>query len=197
LFIRAVTPISLLAVAVAVAVASALLFAQPAKASPIFDFSFVVTGGSAGSGVVTGEILGLTNNATSAATDVVITSMPGRAPGYVPALPIDVFATLSDLEHNSFTVSDGEITSGAFIAFFGPGGQDRLQLEPGTGDLGFPGSVSFQDPENLMNSWSALDSGPSPVSYSAVQTPEPSSLVVVGMALSGLTMVRCRRSMYE
>ena len=80
----------------------------------------------------------LTDNATSAATGHLITSMPGGAPDYVPAPPIDVFASLLPVNSNVFTVSDGEVTSGKFNASFGPEGNGYVQLEPGTGAEGFP-----------------------------------------------------------
>jgi PEP-CTERM motif len=182
-----VVPASLVAVAVA-------LFAQPVRANPVFDFSFVVTGGSAGSGTVTGEILGLLDNATSAATDVIITGMPVGAPGFAPALPIDIFALSPSVSSNDFTVADGEITSGTFTASFGPEGNDRLQLVPGTGGQGFPGDLSFDDPDNFMNMWSAIDFNAAAVSYTLASVPEPSAIGVVGMALFGLTMARRRHT---
>lgn len=177
-----------------IAAAVALLSAQSAHATPVFDFSFVVTGGSAGSGNVTGQIFGLTDNATSATTDVVITGLPAGAPSYVPATPIDVFATLSYTGENSFTVSAGQITSGALVVHFGAGGNDSLQLEPGTGTAGFPGAVSFADPSNSMNSWDAVDANTAAVTYSLAPAPEPSSIAVGGVALLGLALVRRRCS---
>jgi PEP-CTERM motif len=182
-----VVPAGLLAAAVA-------LFAQPARADLVFTFSFVVTAGDAASGTVTGEIFGLTDNATSAATDVVITSMPDGAPGYAPALPIDIFASSPSVNSNVFTVSDEEITSGEFFASFGPGDNDQLQLEPGTGAQGFPGALSFQDPDNMMNMWDVYDDNTAAVSYSVTPAPEPSSIAVFGIGLFGLPLARRLRS---
>ena len=69
------------------------------------------------SGNVTGLIEGLTDNATSAATDVIIQSYPAG----LPSLPAALFALPippASTNVNHFTVADGSITSGFFDVFF-------------------------------------------------------------------------------
>lgn len=82
-----------------------------------FDFSFS-DDGSLGPfdvpGTVTGEILGLTNNATSTATHVVIESVvnpEGESLGL--ATPLD---TIGKVITNTFTVVGGQITAASYAA---------------------------------------------------------------------------------
>lgn len=100
----------------ATAVAAVLLASGPAHAG--LDFTFSFTGDNTGlvAGTVTGEIFGLTDNATSAATDVVITSAPAGLG--LPALPYDL-SNASNLHvvANSFTVSGGIIIAAKFDEF--------------------------------------------------------------------------------
>lgn len=79
-----------------------------------FTFSFSNTIGHI-SGTVTGEIFGLTDNATSSATSVVIQSFPA---GLNSQLAAPITATLwSNQSQNSFTVTAGQVTGGSFDAF--------------------------------------------------------------------------------
>jgi hypothetical protein len=82
-----------------------------------FDFSFS-DDGSLGPfdvpGTVTGEILGLTNNATSTATHVVIESVvnpEGESLGL--ATPLD---TIGKVITNTFTIAGGQITAASYAA---------------------------------------------------------------------------------
>src|ERR1700679_90346 len=89
--------------AVAVALATA-----PAHAGLNFDFSFGNVNGSI-PGTVTGEIFGLTDNSTSAATDLVIDSYPVGLT--LPAVPWDIFnAAGYSITANTFTVTGGVVT---------------------------------------------------------------------------------------
>ncbi|HWF00968.1 MAG TPA: PEP-CTERM sorting domain-containing protein [Caulobacteraceae bacterium] len=83
-----------------------------------FFFSFT-SDGSFGNvdGTVTGQIFGLTDNATSAASDVEIYSYPAGL-NYLPGPSFSIAAYDAELGKaitvNSFTVTDGQITGAAF-----------------------------------------------------------------------------------
>ncbi len=73
-----------------------------------FDFSFTNTIGNT-AGTVTGEVFGLVNNATVAATDVIITSYPSVMTG-LPAAPFSVLKLpYTSLMYNSFPVYNGQV----------------------------------------------------------------------------------------
>jgi hypothetical protein len=79
-----------------------------------FDFSFTNTIGDV-SGTVTGEIVGLSDNSTSSASQVLIESFPSGLDNIFASLPID--ATTWDQQYqNSFTVVGGQVVSGGFWA---------------------------------------------------------------------------------
>jgi hypothetical protein len=86
------------------------LFPSPANALN-FDFSFTGSMNAAPfTGIVTGEIIGLTNGA-STATDVIIDSYPSAFTNPSP-LPFDTFCGSNCLvTSNSFTVTAGAITA--------------------------------------------------------------------------------------
>jgi hypothetical protein len=85
-----------------------------------FDFSFTNTAPGVTPGTVTGEIVGLSDNATSAATAVIINSYPS-ALGTIPT-PINLFSypliagNPNSIAANSFSVSGGQITASDFYA---------------------------------------------------------------------------------
>ena len=102
---------------VAAMLAFATSVATPASALD-FLFSFTNDVGNV-SGTVTGEVFGLVDNSTSAATSVQIFTWPA---GLIPAgsqasysAPLDA-TTWSVQGGNSFTVVNGLVTSGAFHA---------------------------------------------------------------------------------
>ncbi len=105
----------------AIGMAFALVGTTGAHAGALsFDFSFSNNGKFSFpsiDGEVTGEIVGLTNNATSAASQVYVFTYPSGL-GSSPATPFD--ATTLPVSSNSFTVVDGVITSGSFFASDGP-----------------------------------------------------------------------------
>lgn len=81
-----------------------------------FDFSFTNTFGNTG-GTVTGEIFGLTNNATSAASAVDIYSVPAGYVVYGETLPFNTMTAANvSISLNSFTVVNDAITDAEFSA---------------------------------------------------------------------------------
>ena len=152
-----------------------------------FTFSFTNNVGTV-SGTVTGEIIGLTNNATGAASQVIITSVPsGLSP--FEGTPFD--ATTWDTQTtNSFTETNGVITAANFnpsdvagACATAAGGACSLYLflngGGNNGDLGFA-------PRSAVESNDGVQYSPA---VSAV--PEPSSAILMSSAL--LTIVSAGR----
>src|SRR6187200_1216758 len=82
------------------------LGAAQAEATPIFQFSFTT---------VTGRILGLAEDGTGPASQVLIDSFPAGLNSIAGPTPID--ATLWDVQaQNSFTTVAGQIVGGGFVA---------------------------------------------------------------------------------
>jgi hypothetical protein len=143
-----------------IAVTSALAAPLAAHAQLNFDFSFTNTGGNA-AGTVTGEIFGLTNNATSAPTDIVVTSYPAAITG-LPAAPWDIY-TIPGFEFGNhgtpeladhFTVTNGAITdatyslftaTGQSVLYFNWGGVDFFANHPEVG-----GAFVIADPSTAI-----------------------------------------------
>lgn len=90
------------------AVVSALALAPSPSVALDFSFSFTNTIGNT-AGTVTGVVKGLLNNATTAATDVIITSYPSAMTGLPPA-PFSVLKLpYTSLIYNSFPVYNGQV----------------------------------------------------------------------------------------
>jgi len=83
-----------------------------------FSFSFTETLGSFGtvSGTVTVEILGLTDNATSAAAEVIIESFPSGLDSLLGPAPIDALIWSNEIK-NEFTERHGQVIAGTFWAY--------------------------------------------------------------------------------
>ena len=150
-------------------------------------FSFGnVTGNVAG--IVSGEIFGLVDNATSAATEILITSVPGGIAGGVPATPFSAFAYAASLGQsisaNSFTLSAGVVTGAVFQIY---GGFFDLNLQPGPGDSFYNELVTPDASLFVQN----LD-GLAGVSFSPVS--EPVSMMLFSAGIAGLAAVRRRRA---
>jgi hypothetical protein len=166
-----------------------LLGGAPAKADLTFSFTVTNTQGDV-PGTFTGEIFGLTNNTTSAATHVVIDSFPSGLNSLVSP-PID--ATTWDQQYqNSFTVSNDQITDGGFwaqqtINGIGQGYQLYLNGEDGFNFLNLDGT-------NFNYVWG--DDGFAAANFTLVSStvPEPGSLAMfLGLGLTGVGFLRRRR----
>jgi hypothetical protein len=160
------------------AVMVAIVVAQPAHAGLNFLFSFTNTIGTV-PGKVTGEIFGLTNNATSAATDVVITSYPAGLTG-VPPLPWDIFGAVGKtVNFNSFTVSSGQITAANFheIANLGNAevGLNAVFASTAYNFLFSPGSQTVTNDGGFLGA-----------TYTLVAAPEPASIALLLSGLLGI-----------
>lgn len=154
-----------------------------------FDFSFTSTEGTV-SGTVTGEIFGLTDNSTSAATDVVIDSYPAALS--LPSTPWDIFNasgyTLVN-DDNSFTVANGVVTGALF------------EIENGNGNNGGFGLDNVAN-ESYLYSDLNIDvvngQGFSGITFtadsSATNAPEPASAALFLSGLFGLQVIRRRSS---
>ncbi len=96
-------------------------YAPPARAGLLnFSFSFTddPTVGTT-PGTVTGEIDGLSDNSTSAASDVIIDTVPSALGGISTEGPLPIETIASGWNNpiiNSFTVSGGQITAASFFA---------------------------------------------------------------------------------
>jgi hypothetical protein len=148
-----------------------------------FDFSFgnnSVDGGTV-AGNVTGEIFGLTNNATSSASNVVVLSYPVGVTG-LPATPFSASDYAADLGQplgtNSFTVTNDVITGGAF------------QIYGGNFDINIGGQYNtLASPDDLTRVQNLEGLGG--IAFSAV--PETSTWLMMLLGFAGLGFTGYRR----
>ncbi len=162
----------------ALAIAAVALSSVSAQADD-FTFSFVNTVGNVG-GTVTGEILGLTNNSTGPATEVLITSFPSGLNSVLGSAPINATDFTSQVS-NSFTETNGQVTAADFIAW------ETVDSYTYGGELYVDG-----DPYNYLN----LDgtdayyvygnSGLAAANIQPLVAAEPSSLLLLATGLIGL-----------
>lgn len=171
------------------ALSGILLAAASAKAD---SFSFSFTGGGNVPGTVTGEILGLVNNATGAASKVVITSYPAAmdASDLGPA-PIDVTAW-SNIFFNSFTETNGEITSAIFQAKApnGENGYRLLDLTPSDGIQLQTLNASLTENLYVIAGTNLADDHFKPLT---AQTPEPGTLSIFLLGVLWLSGMLARK----
>lgn len=110
---------------ISLAVTTATLASVPARALT-FDFSFTDTIGDV-SGTVTGQIVGLSNNSTGPATALYIDSAPAGLDLSITTT-FDVLSSTNTVDLNSFTVSGGQVTAGAFQSLYKSGSSADFSL---------------------------------------------------------------------
>lgn len=158
-----------------------------------FDFSF-----SDANGTIAGEIYGLSDNSTSAASQVVITSFPDDINAIVTA-PV-VASDWTYIDENSFTVTDGEITGGGFYAHEGGTGNAaslsqgyQLFIDGNYG--GAPGGYyNYCNLDGTDSAYVYGGTGLGAVTFaSAEATPEPGTIALAGLGIAGLMAARRRK----
>jgi hypothetical protein len=180
----------------ALAAAGALVAPLASHAGTLnFDFSFTGAGPGAEPGTVTGEIFGLTDNATSSPTDVVIFSAPDFV-GPLPSTPWDIYTVAghqfgSNGLSDNFTVANGVIT-GTNFGFFGVGDADTI-LDLGYGGLNVFGTGSSTGPLLVGD---PTDGRFTPAAGGGVPEPAAWALMITGFFGLGAALRRAQRTAF-
>jgi hypothetical protein len=140
-------------------------------------------------GTITGELVGLANNASSTPTDIILTSIPANLNG--PTAPYSLKANGWNLsEFGSITVTNGVITSDLNYQAGLAGQPDEFVLDVGLNDLqpnvGVLNGVDFQG-----NAIANLG-GFSGVTFTA-DVPEPSTYALLIVSLLAFAALRQKR----
>jgi hypothetical protein len=157
-----------------------------------FDFSFVGDPShSTVNGTVTGEIIGLQNNATSAPSDIIITSAPAGL-GLL-GLSYDLKANGWNLSStgDTLTVANGVITNADYQATFGGGDFFDLNFSVVNNGVTVAGLNGL---ETQGETFTANLGGLSGATYTSagLTAPEPSTWALLLGGLSMLALVRLR-----
>jgi hypothetical protein len=167
-----------------------LVFAQCycglANAQIDFTFSFVGDPShSTATGTVTGEIIGLQNNATSSPSDIIITSAPSQL--HLPELSYDLAANGWTLNGSgdTFTVTNGLITSANYQANLGTG--DFFDLNFSVEENGMV-LAQLNGLEYGGEYYTSDSGGFSGAIYNEVSAPEPTAVAMVLFALGFLIL---------
>jgi PEP-CTERM motif len=170
----------------------AMLLATTSQARADLDFSFEIdnTIGTV-SGSVFGRILGLTDNATSSASQVLIDSFPAGLNSIAGSTPINAMLWDQQLQ-NSFTVSAGQVVGGGFwsqqtISGFPQGFQ--LYINGGAGPFNFL-NIDGQDQLYVWGDDGLAASHIAPLR----SVPEPSSMALLGLGIAGAAFVARHRN---
>jgi hypothetical protein len=164
---------------------AAMMAVSPAAHAMNFDFSFSDNPAEGGTvaGTVYGEIFGLTNNATSLPTDVVVYFYPAGITPLPTAAPLDINAYAAYLgEHingSGFTVTNGVIT-----------GED-YQIYGGYFDLDSGGNSLVSS--NVLTRVQNTD-GLAGVNFSATPLPSTWTMLIAGFVGLGFFAHRGRKN---
>ena len=166
------------------------------------DFDFSITGDpsytdegiTSNAGTITGEIIGLQDNASSDPSDIIITSAPTGL-GFIPTpfSLVNGYPGYFYLDGGTFTVADGVITSADFSAY---SNDDRASFDfnvTNSINLALNGFVSLSTLSDFGTEVELSNGGGfQGVTYTAVQTPEPSTyaMMLLGLCAIGLCVRR-------
>ncbi|WP_424964570.1 VPLPA-CTERM sorting domain-containing protein [Dinoroseobacter sp. S375] len=167
----------------------AFLLAAPSANALSFDFSFSNTVGNV-AGTVTGTVSGLADNATGAATSLILTSVPAATGGQTNPNTSDVVQWTA-IDVNSFTVTNGQITDFMFSAVLeaAPVFEFFCLGDPACAPVGAEtlyGTAFFAVPFTFVGT----DGGFAGVTFTPTAIPLPAGLLLMLSALGGLGAAR-------
>jgi hypothetical protein len=167
-----------------------VLSARTAQAQLNFTFTFTSTPAhSTVNGTVSGEILGLQNNAASAPTDIIITSAPAGL--NLPNLSYDLGANGWNLSGagDTITVTNGVITTADYQATLGTLSFFDLNYSTSNNGMTVTGLNGLEyGGENFTNNTTGFTGA----TYEAAPEPSTWSLLLGGLGLLGLCFRRQR-----